>query len=103
MTKNTQPSTRWGRLCGLEQDSQIKELERLLGEPELSAVPSDSKMPRYKSGVFQLVAREDGWWIHSRILRQWRRRNTLRFMADCDQPSDFRRKNPTANTIRHGW
>lgn len=87
---STTPNTRWGRLCSTEQIAQLQPLSEKFGSPVVHQVCN----PRYVPGVFQVLVLEDGIWIHASLLRRWRTREVLLFMADCDVPSDFRRANP---------
>lgn len=92
----THTQSKWDRLCRLGQIAQLEQLIKLKGKmpQEVLALELDAEMPPFKPQVFQLVVRPDGIWLHARAVRAWRKTEVFRFIADCDQPSDFRRANP---------
>jgi len=92
-------NSRWGKLCEIGRPDLLAPLADVLGQPE---VLTQGEVIRYAPGVFQVVCREDGIWIHSALLRRWRKRQLRRFFADCEIQSDFRARTRPM-TVAQAW
>jgi len=91
----TTPNTRWGRLGDLHHTGRLEQLSNAMGmTPEVHAC--EHCTPPYRAGMFQVIVRPDGIWIHASLLRKWQRRQFYTFLADCDLPSGFRQDYPCA-------